>query len=144
METDNVQVSNPPWVRVAIVLGVAFFAAGTLFGLAAAIFDETAKEPAKVTMAGLSVMFAWLCSVGYRLVPYLNQSLLLDKEGFTSDLRGKKSRYSWGSVRFRVRETFHVVEITDLSGRMISAFDFYATNAKHLLQYAQNQRQARP
>ena len=144
METDNVQVSNPPLVRVAIVLGVAFFAAGTLFGLAAAIFDETAKEPAKVTMAGLSVLFAWLCSVGYRLVPYLNQTLFLDEEGFTSDLRGRKSRYSWGSVRFRVRETFHVVEITDLSGRMISAFDFYATNANYLLQYAQNQQRVLP
>jgi hypothetical protein len=144
METEVVQVSNPRWVKAAIVIGVAFFAAGALFGFWGAVFDEAAEGPERVTMGVLSGLFAWLCSAGYVLLPHLNQTLLLDDEGFTSDLRGRKSRYSWESVRFRIRETLQVVEITDLSGRMISAFDFYATNAKYLLFYAQNQRQVHP
>jgi hypothetical protein len=144
MKTEAVRVSNPRWLKAAIVLGVAFFAAGALFGLWMAVFDEAAEGPERVTMAVLSVLFAWLTSAGYVLLPYLNQALLLDDDGFTSDLRGKNSRHSWESVRFRIRETLQIVEVTDPSGRMISAFDFYAANATYLLFYAQNRRQVQP
>lgn len=142
MEIHAVQVSNPNWIKPVIVLGVAFFAAVALFCCWAAVFDEAADWPERVTMAILSVPFAWLCSAGYVLLPYLNQTLILDDEGFISELRGSESRYSWGSVRFRIRESLQIVEITDLSGQKIAAFDFYATNANYLLLYAQNQQQA--
>lgn len=81
------QVSNSRWVKAAIVLGVAFFTAGALFALWMAVFDETAQGPEKVTMVVLSGLYAWLCSAGYALLPYLNQTLLLDDEGFTAEIK---------------------------------------------------------
>ncbi len=90
-------------------------------------------------MAGVSALLGWLCLVGYSLFPYLNQTLKLGEEGFTSEHNGKVSRHLWNSVRFRVRNRVQVVEIRDEAGVKVAAFDFYATNARYLLNYADNQ-----
>lgn len=138
MKEETVKVFNPRWVKVAIILGIVFFGAGSLGSAYIAIMDNSAVAEGRMVMAGVSALFGWLCLIGYTLVPFLNQTLILDEEGFTSEIGGKVTRHFWTSVRFRVRDRVQVVEIRDRSRRKIAAFDFYATNAYHLLSHAEN------
>ena len=129
METEEIIVSNPLWLRITIIFGIILLSFLGFFGIWQAFdiqFTPLFKSLAYIGM-GLFILFAVV--KGLPLLKFLSHSLLVNEKGIEIQKGNISKIYSWEEISaIKGSDTFQVLRIYDSSGKIIYAVDYYANN----------------
>jgi phosphatidylglycerophosphate synthase len=129
METEEVIVSNPLWLKLAIIFGVILLSILGFFMIWQAFDIKFTPITKSLVFVGMGLFILFVVLKGLPLLKYISHSLLLNENGIEIQ-KGKISKvYAWNDIgAIKGSDTFQVLRIYDSSGKIIYAVDYYAKN----------------
>ena len=127
----NFVVSNQTWLKIGVAAGTVASAAGTIGLLwnAGSAPDLTAQA---MSVAAAAIL-AWLAHIGVQLARFFNHTLIVNDDHVVVQFGAASRTLHWSALQVSVRQRIQTVELRDMTGHLVYAVDWYATNARKLI-----------
>ncbi len=130
---ERVIVENPGYLKAGLAIGLLLFLGGGAYALLHAVLSEGAM-PGRIATAISGALFVYLGAAAAPLLRYLNHRLEITDSGVRVLHGASAIALDWASLGYRARDTLQVLTLLGPDGRPVYAVDYWATNARVLLQ----------